>query len=165
MRVGDTKDRCSSVQSFQGWELDQEFAAKLDEGWNLEKVRDAAYKALKAAGKERMHFRPPDEQNEHKVTCGVRVDVIEKVKLAQSFKDCSAASGPAVCIFCEFTSPPPLPPHPMCTYCQPIDCQTSLSPCCCSRGKYTEDGKKLWGNNRCWCQEERWRGVFLWLTC
>jgi len=70
----------AAPDSFQGWELDQEFAAKLDEGWNLEKVRDAAYKALKAAGKERMHFRPPDEQNEHKVTCGVRVDVIEKIK-------------------------------------------------------------------------------------
>jgi hypothetical protein len=26
-----------------------------------------------------MHFRPPDEQNDHKVTCGVNVGVLQKV--------------------------------------------------------------------------------------
>ena len=67
------------VQSFQGWTLDQEFAARLDRDWDLEKVRDATYKALAAAGRDRMHFRPPDEQNDHKVTCGVRADILDKV--------------------------------------------------------------------------------------
>ena len=67
------------MQSFQGWTLDQDFAAQLDEEWDLEKVREATYKALAAAGKERMHFRPPDEQNDHKVTCGVRADIVQKV--------------------------------------------------------------------------------------
>ena len=32
-------------------------------------MREAAYKALAQVGKERMHFRPPDEQNAHKVSC------------------------------------------------------------------------------------------------
>jgi hypothetical protein len=26
-----------------------------------------------------MHFRPPDEQNDHKVTCGVNVGVLQRV--------------------------------------------------------------------------------------
>ncbi len=42
-------------------------AALLDEAWDLEVVRNAAYQALAAVGREKMHFRPPDEQNEHKV--------------------------------------------------------------------------------------------------
>jgi hypothetical protein len=42
-------------------------------------VRDAAYAALAAVGKDAMHFRPPEEQNDHKVTCGVRADVLDAV--------------------------------------------------------------------------------------
>jgi hypothetical protein len=30
-------------------------------------------------GKEKMHFRPPEEQNDHKVTCGVNVSVLQPV--------------------------------------------------------------------------------------
>lgn len=30
-------------------------------------------------GKDVMHFRPPDEQNDHKVTCGVNVGVLQQV--------------------------------------------------------------------------------------
>lgn len=30
-------------------------------------------------GKESMHFRPPEEQNQHKVTCGVNVQVLPSV--------------------------------------------------------------------------------------
>jgi hypothetical protein len=26
-----------------------------------------------------MHFRPPDEQNDHKITCGVNVSVLKQV--------------------------------------------------------------------------------------
>ena len=48
-------------------------------------MRDATYKALTVAGKERMHFRPPDEQNEHKVTCGVKADVIDKVLFSHRY--------------------------------------------------------------------------------
>lgn len=31
-----------------------------------------------------MHFRPPDEQNEHKVTCGLAVAVVPRVLQALS---------------------------------------------------------------------------------
>ena len=46
---------------------DMHYSARLDEGWNLEIVREAAYASLAAAGREKMHFRPPEEQNAHKV--------------------------------------------------------------------------------------------------
>lgn len=46
---------------------DMQYSARLDEGWNLEVVREAAYASLAAAGREKMHFRPPEEQNAHKV--------------------------------------------------------------------------------------------------
>eukprot|EP00775_Hariotina_reticulata_P009256 gene9256-9422_t len=48
-------------------------------GWNVTAVREAAYAALAKVGKEAMHFRPPDEQNDHKVTCGVNVAVLPQV--------------------------------------------------------------------------------------
>lgn len=38
-------------------------------------MRDAAYSEVARVGREAMHFRPPAEQNEHKVTCGVQADV------------------------------------------------------------------------------------------
>ncbi len=34
-------------------------------------------------GRERMHFRPPEEQNDHKVTCGVHVDILQTVSMEQ----------------------------------------------------------------------------------
>jgi sucrose-6F-phosphate phosphohydrolase len=68
------------------WAEDAGWTAQLDEGWELGAVRDAAYAALAATGRERMHFRPPEEQNDHKVTCGVHVDalagVLESVQAA-----------------------------------------------------------------------------------
>jgi hydroxymethylpyrimidine pyrophosphatase-like HAD family hydrolase len=42
-------------------------------------VREACYKALATVGKDAMHFRPPNEMSEHKVTCGVRLNVLDKV--------------------------------------------------------------------------------------
>jgi hypothetical protein len=53
--------------------------SQLDQGWNVTAVREAAYAALAQVGKEAMHFRPPDEQNDHKVTCGVNVAVLPRV--------------------------------------------------------------------------------------
>eukprot|EP00192_Tetraselmis_astigmatica_P010012 CAMPEP_0117653734 /NCGR_PEP_ID=MMETSP0804-20121206/3357_1 /TAXON_ID=1074897 /ORGANISM="Tetraselmis astigmatica, Strain CCMP880" /LENGTH=809 /DNA_ID=CAMNT_0005459945 /DNA_START=317 /DNA_END=2746 /DNA_ORIENTATION=- len=62
-----------------GFEQDEQWSKELDQGWDLQVVRDAAYAALATAGKEAMHFRPPEEQNDHKVTCGVRTDVLQDV--------------------------------------------------------------------------------------
>lgn len=69
------------LQGFQGWELDNTFAKQLDRQWDLHKVREATYAALAAVGKEQMHFRPPEEQNDHKVTCGVKSVVADRVSL------------------------------------------------------------------------------------
>ena len=74
-------------QTFQGWTLDKDFASALDEGWNLEIVREAAYRALASVGRERMHFRPPEEQNSHKITCGVLAEVVEQVTPAAAEDD------------------------------------------------------------------------------
>lgn len=63
----------------KGWQVDEEWRRTLDRGWNVDVVRDAAYKALAMVGKEKMHFRPPEEQNRHKITCGVHASVEEAV--------------------------------------------------------------------------------------
>lgn len=62
------------------WVEDLQYASRLDHAWKLDTVREATYAALAAAGREKMHFRPPEEQNDHKVTCGVHVDVIDQVQ-------------------------------------------------------------------------------------
>ncbi|GAX82355.1 hypothetical protein CEUSTIGMA_g9784.t1 [Chlamydomonas eustigma] len=61
------------------WEEDAEWSKQLDEGWDVQAVREAGYKALSQVGKDAMHFRPPEEQNIHKVTCGVNVSVLDSV--------------------------------------------------------------------------------------
>eukprot|EP00803_Ostreobium_quekettii_P004176 evm.model.scf_87.1 EVM.evm.TU.scf_87.1 scf_87:8029-14871(-) len=61
------------------FEEDEAWSSQLDKGWRLSAVREAAYSALALVGKEAMHFRPPEEQNDHKVTCGVRNDVLPHV--------------------------------------------------------------------------------------
>lgn len=49
------------------WREDTAWSATLDESWSVNATREASYKALALVGKENMHFRPPEEQNEHKV--------------------------------------------------------------------------------------------------
>lgn len=63
------------------WVEDAQYASRLDHAWKLETVREATYAALAAAGRDKMHFRPPEEQNDHKVTCGVHMDVMDQVQL------------------------------------------------------------------------------------
>lgn len=72
------------------WQEDERYTASLGQGWQLEGVREACYRALAQVGKEAMHFRPPSEMSEHKVTCGVRLDVLEAV-LASISADLAAA--------------------------------------------------------------------------
>lgn len=48
------------------WVENAVYAAQLDEGWDLNVVREATYAALAAVGRDHMHFRPPEEQNDHK---------------------------------------------------------------------------------------------------
>lgn len=62
------------------WVEDAQYASRLDHAWKLETVREATYAALAAAGRDKMHFRPPEEQNDHKVTCGVHMDVMDQVQ-------------------------------------------------------------------------------------
>ena len=52
---------------------DADYLTFLDTDWDVSVMRDAAYRALNAVGDDVMHFRPPDEQNDHKITCGVMV--------------------------------------------------------------------------------------------
>lgn len=73
------------------WRAAPGHAPRLDAGWDLEAVRDAAYAALAAVGRDAMHFRPPAEQNEHKVTCGVHVGALARV--AQDVRERLARHG------------------------------------------------------------------------
>lgn len=61
------------------WKEDSTYTARLNKGWSLEAVREAAYSALSAVGKDSMHFRPPSEMHEHKVTCGVACKALDTV--------------------------------------------------------------------------------------
>ncbi|KXZ45571.1 hypothetical protein GPECTOR_53g157 [Gonium pectorale] len=54
-----------------GWREDRDWSATLDERWSLKAAREACYRALEEVGKDSMHFRPAEEQNDHKITCGV----------------------------------------------------------------------------------------------
>lgn len=70
-----TKEEGSSA-----WVEDNKYTASFM-NWDLESVRDAAYKALLRVGKDMMHFRAPEEMNEHKITVGVRLDALQSVLL------------------------------------------------------------------------------------
>ncbi|KAG2440657.1 hypothetical protein HYH02_010236 [Chlamydomonas schloesseri] len=59
------------ADSPSGWREDRDWSGQLDQSWSLKVARDACYKALAEVGKDAMHFRPAEEQNDHKVTCGV----------------------------------------------------------------------------------------------
>lgn len=77
------------------WSEDPGWVAQLDQDWNLDLVIQATQSALNLVGSDSMHFRysfdsflflkfcvflrPEAEQNEHKVTCGVRHEHLKKV--------------------------------------------------------------------------------------
>ena len=65
-----------------GWVEDDGWTHKLDTNWSTELVIQAADVAIKGCGAENAHFRPANEQNEHKVTVGVKdefVDTVQKI--------------------------------------------------------------------------------------
>jgi len=67
------------VGANNSWVKDEEYEKRLGKGWELEAVREAAYAALGAVGTENMHFRPPSEMNEYKITCGVSKSALNTV--------------------------------------------------------------------------------------
>lgn len=71
----------TKIYNYKGktWEEDHQWVKLLDKEWDVQVVREAAYSSLAKVGKERMHFRPPEEQNDHKVTCGVHIDALQQV--------------------------------------------------------------------------------------
>lgn len=64
---------CIALAQDGQWVEDADYLTFLDTDWDVGVMRDAAYRALNAVGDDVMHFRPPDEQNDHKITCGVMV--------------------------------------------------------------------------------------------
>jgi sucrose-6F-phosphate phosphohydrolase len=65
--------------STSSWVLDEEYEKRLGNGWELEAVRESAYAALGSVGKDQMHFRPPSEMNDYKITCGVAKFALDDV--------------------------------------------------------------------------------------
>jgi hydroxymethylpyrimidine pyrophosphatase-like HAD family hydrolase len=63
-----------------GFVEDAQWLAELSSGgWDAPAAREAAYAALARAGKEAMHFLPPEDQSELKVSCGVRDGALARV--------------------------------------------------------------------------------------
>eukprot|EP00210_Caulerpa_lentillifera_P000298 g291.t1 len=60
------------------WNEDPGWVVKMEKDWDLLVVTEAAESAVTVVGSESMHFRPKNEQNEYKVTCGVRNECIKK---------------------------------------------------------------------------------------
>ncbi|KAG1661702.1 hypothetical protein FOA52_002038 [Chlamydomonas sp. UWO 241] len=61
------------------WAEDTAWSSTLNDAWDVEAVRETGYKALATVGMDLMHFRPKEELNEHKITCGVHTSVLERV--------------------------------------------------------------------------------------
>ena len=54
------------------WVEDEEWTRTLDVGWDESIVRAGCAKAIELCGEESAHFRPEEEQNAHKITCGLK---------------------------------------------------------------------------------------------
>ena len=54
------------------WVEDGGWRGQLDHGWDLSLLRALASESISTVGQSVAHFRPPEEQNEHKLTLGVR---------------------------------------------------------------------------------------------
>ena len=54
------------------WIEDEEWTRTLDVGWDEAIVRAGCAKAIELCGEESAHFRPEEEQNAHKITCGLK---------------------------------------------------------------------------------------------
>lgn len=62
------------------WVEDAEWTAALDVNWCCDVVTAAARGAIDACGDDNAHFRPADEQNRHKVTVGVKDELVNVVE-------------------------------------------------------------------------------------
>jgi len=78
-------------RSNRGWVEDEGWSKALGLNWSTEVVVTAARRAIDECGHENAHFRPADEQNEHKVTIGVKDEFVSKIE--QRLRDDCAASG------------------------------------------------------------------------
>lgn len=76
-RYGNLRPLPSPLPPAATWARDESWDVKVTSGWDVAKARDAAYAARAAAPGGAVHFRPPEEQNERKVTLGVRADALE----------------------------------------------------------------------------------------
>jgi sucrose-6F-phosphate phosphohydrolase len=78
-------------RSADGWIEDDGWSKALGVNWSNAVVADAAKRAVDECGHENAHFRPADEQNEHKVTVGVKDEYASVVE--RMLRDACAASG------------------------------------------------------------------------
>jgi sucrose-6F-phosphate phosphohydrolase len=77
-RVDDEEEYNDNNTMEKKWIEEEEWTKKLEIGWSASVVRDACKLAIEICGEERAHFRPEGEQNEHKITCGMKDEVVEK---------------------------------------------------------------------------------------
>ncbi|CAL50185.1 HAD-superfamily hydrolase, subfamily IIB [Ostreococcus tauri] len=78
--VGTKVFQRASDDASTAWTEDVQWTAALDVNWSCELVTRAAQEAIDACGHENAHFQPADEQNRHKVTIGVRDEIVSEVE-------------------------------------------------------------------------------------
>ena len=59
------------------WVENAKWRAKLEDNWCKEAVSKRAEGLIQAYGESNVHLRPTHEQNSHKITCGVRSELVE----------------------------------------------------------------------------------------
>jgi len=62
------------------WVEDESWAQSLDVNWSCDVVTKAAREVIDECGHDNAHFRPAEEQNRHKVTVGVRDELVSVVE-------------------------------------------------------------------------------------
>ena len=63
---------CTTSGEEKKWIEDKEWIEQLDVGWDEETVRAGCTNAIRMCGEDSAHFRPEEEQNAHKITCGLK---------------------------------------------------------------------------------------------
>ena len=76
----DREDGHRGSASGLGWHEDMDWAQSLDEGWDLEQVRNVGADVIKELTEERAHWLDDGSEHPHRIALSVHVDSVESAK-------------------------------------------------------------------------------------
>jgi len=76
----DREDGHRGSASGLGWHEDMDWAQSLDEGWDLEQVRNVGADVIKELTEERAHWLDDGSEHPHRIALSVHVDSVESTK-------------------------------------------------------------------------------------